>query len=159
MTMLRMELATPRMRRLLAILTVVAMVGVACDAGEPEVEAPETVETCDGLVDVGEQLIRAYVQVLERTDVGELVAETPNENLDELRRIGDELDVRAAGLGCDAADLQAAVVAATDDLEPTTPNVEMLLDVLRADIGDPAGSETGASTTTVTPTTVATTSP
>lgn len=120
-----------RRRRLGTALVLLAVVGPACDSGTPDVAVPELVETCDELVDVGDQLVRAYALVLEQTDVGDLTAATPDDNLDELAGIGQELDARAVRLGCDFAELNAAIVASTADLEPTSPSVEMLLSVVR----------------------------
>lgn len=118
-------------RTLLLGVTLLGLLFAGCDDGTPRVEAPAAVETCDGLVDVGEQLVRAYVQVLDQTDVGDLLAGAEDPNLAELAAIGAELDVRASGLGCDVAELNSAIVTSTADLEATSPPVEMFLSVVR----------------------------
>jgi len=111
--------------------TLMVLAVIACDDGQPDVEAPESAETCDGLVDIGDQLVRAYALVLDQTDVGDLTAGAVDENLDELAEIGRELDARAVRLECDFAELNAAIVERTSDLDATSPPVEMLLSVVR----------------------------
>lgn len=125
----------------------------ACDDASPEVEEPASAETCEGLVDIGDQLVRAYVQVLDQTDVGDLLAGPDDENLDELAGIGEELDMRASNLGCDVAGLNAAIAASTSDLEPTSPPVEMFLTVVREGVvgSPPVSTSAPVSTSTAAP--------
>ena len=124
-------------------LAVAVLLLAACDSPPVEtVPEPETVETCDGLVDVGAQLTRAYVRVLEELRTDALLSEELPPEFVELERIGRDLDSRVASLGCDAATLNAEISEAVADLVTESPAAQSVLDIVDAGL---------VSTTTVPP--------
>lgn len=123
------------MRRLVVGLAILAVTLASCsDDALPE---PVEVETCDELVDVSVQLLDAWVEVIEELPVDQLLAEDPPPEFDQLAQIGDDLDARAARLGCDAEEINVEVRArmATDSSQdPESPVGEMLLDLVRGGV-------------------------
>ena len=95
-----------------------------------EVPEPEAVETCDGLVDVGRQLVRAWVNVVEQLRVDTLLEETLPPEFAELERLGTDLDTRARGLGCDLAAMNAEITAEVADLDPENPAAALVLEIV-----------------------------
>jgi hypothetical protein len=114
-------------------LVLVAVVATSCDSPpELEPEVVEKVETCDEIVPIGEELVRRLFEAVEGAPLEMVIGEAPpSEELAALRAIGTQLDERAARLSCDAAVLNAAIVAETDDLESDDPVAQIFLDVVR----------------------------
>ncbi len=105
----------------------------ACDSPPVEtVPEPETVETCDGLVDVGAQLVRAYVRVLEELRTDALLSDQLPPEFVELERIGRDLDVRVTSLGCEAAALNDEIADEVGDLVTESPAAQFVLDIVDA---------------------------
>jgi hypothetical protein len=127
-----------------------AVTVTAC-TGDEEIPEPAAAETCDGLVDVGSQLVRAYARLFEQVRVEDLADGTEIPELDELERVGDELDASVARLGCDPADLNRRISAEVGDLAAESPAASVLLEVVRR--GVVTGSPTPAPPTSVTSTT------
>ncbi len=115
----------------------VALVGAAvlitaCTSSKPLPE-PIEVETCEGLEDVGVQLVEVWVEVVDQIPYDDLVADPPPPEMAELARIGRDLDTRASRLGCDAAQLNAAIrerVLDDGDIDPTTAVGELVLELV-----------------------------
>jgi hypothetical protein len=160
-------------RRVAAVLGL-ALVLSACtqDSVTPtpeEVPEPEAVETCEGLVDVGRQLVRAWVNVVEQLRVDTLLEETLPPEFAELDRLGTDLDERAQGLDCDLAAMNAEITAEVSDLAPDNPAAALVLEIVAGGLIAPPTTSTappttipGGSTTpdgTVTPETPTTTTP
>jgi hypothetical protein len=135
-----------------ALLVVLALaVTVTACTGDEEIPEPAAAETCDGLVDVGSQLVRAYARLFEQVRVEDLADGTEIPELDELEAVGDELDASVARLGCDPADLNRRIAAEVGDLAAESPAASVLLEVVRR--GVVTGSPTPAPPTSVTSTT------
>jgi hypothetical protein len=134
-----------------ALLVVLALaVTVTACTGDEEIPEPAAAETCDGLVDVGSQLVRAYARLFEQVRVEDLADGTEIPELDELERVGDELDASVARLGCDPADLNRRISAEVGDLAAESPAASVLLEVVRRGVvtGSPAPTPTTAVTST-----------
>lgn len=133
------------------------MLIAACDTPPPELEPEvvEKVETCDEIVPIGEELVRRLFEAVEGAPLGVVTGDaSPSEELMGLNAIGDQLDARAARLGCDPAELNAAITAEVDDLESDDPVAQIFLDIIRQGVVGtlpPAPSTT--STTSPPPTT------
>jgi hypothetical protein len=136
-----------------ALLVVLALaVTVTACTGDEEIPEPAAAETCDGLVDVGSQLVRAYARLFEQVRVEDLADGTEIPELDELERVGDELDASVARLGCDPADLNSRIAAEVGDLAAESPAASVLLEVVRRGVVSQGSSPTGASGSTPTTT-------
>jgi hypothetical protein len=134
----------------LLIVLALAITVTAC-TGDEEIPEPAAAETCDGLVDVGSQLVRAYARLFEQVRVEDLADGTEIPELDELEAVGDELDASVARLGCDPADLNRRIAAEVGDLAAESPAASVLLEVVRR--GVVTGSPAPAPPTSVTSTT------
>jgi hypothetical protein len=141
--------ANLRTRVLLALGLVLAGTLAAC-TGDEALPEPAEVESCDGLVDAGTELVEAYADLLEDVRVEDLADGEPIPELDELERVGDELDASVARLGCDPADLNRRIAAAVEDLATDSPAAAVLLEVVRSGVvTEPTtGGEPGPTTTT-----------
>ncbi len=117
----------------------------SCTADE-EIPEPAAAESCDSLVDVGTQLVRAYARLFEQVRVEDLADGTEIPELDELERVGDELDASVARLGCDPADLNTRIAAEVGDLAAESPAASVLLEVVRRGVIT-EGATDGPSTT------------
>ena len=116
---------------LLAAVSLALVVG-ACTSDQPLPE-PVEVETCNGLEDVGVQLVAVWVEVVDQIPFDDLVADPPPPEIAELARIGRELDPRAARLACNAEELNTAVrerVLADGDIDPATAVGALLLELV-----------------------------
>ncbi len=122
----------------LAAIGVLLAGAVACTSAEvPPLPEPVEVETCDQIVDVSVQLVEVWVGLVEQLPVDQLLADTPPPEFAELAEIGRELDARAARLGCDPRELNAAVVARLaegDAVDPEGPVAEMVLELVRGGV-------------------------
>lgn|GEM_PF-2324017 len=143
-------MTAPHPRRWLAALGLVLTVA-ACTGSDENVPEPAEVEDCDGLVEVGAQLVRAYARLLDQVRIDDFVEGEPIPELDELERIGGELDASVTRLGCDPADLNQRIAAEVDDLVTDSPAGSVLLEVVRRGVittGPPATVSPGATSTT-----------
>ncbi len=120
-------------RRAWLVVAVATAVG-ACTPGGDEVREPDTVESCDGLVAVGEQLVMAYVRVLEEVRVDALTSEETLPELTELGRLGDDLDASVARLGCDPVELNGRIADEVDDVVSDSPAAAILLDIVEGGV-------------------------
>jgi hypothetical protein len=108
-----------------------AVVG-ACS---PETLEPEAVETCGGLVPIGERLVEDYLAVVDGLSLAVLTGDEPAPaGLVALNERGAELDRRIVRLGCDVDLLNADIAAKTADLEASTPVGEAFLDIVRGGV-------------------------
>ena len=103
------------------------------------VPAPEDVDECEGLVEVGVDWVERTAEALHGQPF-EVVTGTSGlpEDLEELREIGVAIDTRSAELGCHRSELQAAIVAGTSELESDDPVVSLFLAVVRGEELEPA---------------------
>jgi hypothetical protein len=117
-------------------LLATALLAAACTSSKPLPE-PIEVETCEGLEEVGVQLVEVWVEVVDQIPYDDLVADPPPPEMAELARIGRDLDTRASRLDCDAAQLNAAIrerVLGEGDIDPTTAVGELVLDLVEEGI-------------------------
>jgi hypothetical protein len=136
---------------LLVVLALLLLLSVAACTGDEEIPEPAAVESCDGLVDVGAQLVRAYARLFEQVRIDDLADGTEIPELDELEQVGDELDASVARLGCDPADLNTRIAAEVGDLAAESPAASVLLEVVRRGVITEGASPPGD--TGITPTT------
>ncbi|MGD2051457.1 MAG: hypothetical protein PVI35_03180 [Acidimicrobiia bacterium] len=116
-------------RSAVAILLVATMAVAGCDRAVPE---PAEAESCGGLVRVGVALVEDYAEALADVPLSVVNGDAePPAVLAELASRGDELDLAAARLGCDAAELNAAIVERTAGLSSDDPTVQVYLDTVR----------------------------
>ncbi|MBA2336284.1 MAG: hypothetical protein H0V96_00730 [Acidimicrobiia bacterium] len=127
-----------------ALMLAAATAGCSGDT----VTEPAEVEDCDGLVEVGSQLVRAYADLLDEVRIDDFVDGEPIAGLDELERIGGELDASVTRLGCDAADLNRRISAEVGDLITESPAGSVLLEVVRRGVITTGTTPTPAATTT-----------
>ncbi|MDJ0960409.1 MAG: hypothetical protein QNJ88_07105 [Acidimicrobiia bacterium] len=137
-------------------LCVIALVFAACTSDPTSGPLPEPVkvETCDGLVPVGETYVRRMVLALDGLSLDVLTGDAePPADVAALIQLGTDLDLRASRLGCDAAELNADIVAATDDLEAADdPVVDLFLGIVRSGVvGELPPSPPTTPTTTAVP--------
>ena len=130
----------PLQKLVTAILAPVIVTGVlsSCTSEDPlPVPAPVEVETCGELIEVSIQLVDVWLDVLGELPVEQLMADEPPPEFAELAAIGNDLDERASRLGCDPAQMNAAVNAELqqrDDLEADDVVTRLLLDIVRGGI-------------------------
>ena len=118
-------------------LVALVVIAASCDPPPPalEPEVVEKVETCDEIVPIEEELIRRMFEAVQGAPLEMVTGEVaPSEELIALSVIGDQLDERAARLGCDADELNALVVAQTADLESTDPVAQIFLEIVRGGV-------------------------
>ena len=145
-----------RDRIVIAGLCVAALSAAGCTSDPTTGPLPEPVEveTCDGLISVGEVYVRRMVLALDGLSLEVLTgAVDPPADVAALIQLGADLDLRASRLGCDAAVLNADITEATEDLDAgDDPVVDLFLGIVRSGvIGElPAPPPT---TTTTIPTT------
>jgi len=102
----------------------------ACSSPEPP--PPQEVESCEGLVEVGVGYVDRMMVALEGQPLEVVTGEVePPPEIAELQQLGRDLDLRAARLGCDAAELNAAINVEIADYESDDPIVAIFLDVVR----------------------------
>ena len=114
-----------------------ALVGVlllaACSSPEPP--PPQEVESCEGLVEVGVGYVDRMMVALEGQSLDVVTGEVePPPEIAELQQLGRDLDLRAARLGCDPAELNAAINLEIADYESDDPIVAIFLDVVRTGV-------------------------
>jgi hypothetical protein len=108
---------------------------ISAAACSPETLEPEAVETCDGLVPIGERLVEDYLTVVEGLSLAVLTGEDPAPpSLVDLNQRGVDLDRRIVRLECDVDELNAEIAAATEDIESSTPVGEAFLDIVRGGV-------------------------
>lgn len=135
-----------RLRVRVAVLLLAAIAGCTGDT----VPEPAEVEDCDGLVEVGAQLVRAYADLLDEVRVDDFADGEPIAGLDELERIGGELDASVTRLGCDASDLNRQISADVGNLITESPAGSVLLEVVRRGVITTGTTLAPAATTTTT---------
>lgn len=121
------------MRKLVAAVPVLVLVVASCTGGTNlEPEAVESAGSCDDLVPLGAELVRRTLVAVEGAPLAVVTGEAPpGDELAGLQAIGQELDLRAAGLGCDPDELNASINEETSDLETSDPVGALYLDVVR----------------------------
>jgi len=120
-------------RRPLIWLALVVLVLGACSS-EKALPEPVEVDTCEGLEDVGVQLVEVWVEVVDQIPYDDLLTDPPPPEIEELARIGSDLDDRATRLSCDAVALNEAILARVtenDRIDPETPVGALLLDLVQ----------------------------
>ncbi len=143
------------MRRGAAVAALVlVLAGCTGPAGEPdavpEPERVERVETCDDMVDIGAQLVRAYVRVVEELRLDTLTSDDAPPELLELEQVGRDIDAKVASLGCDLEALNVRINAEIEGLETDSAAGQLLLQLVRegvigeVDPGDESPATTGA---------------
>ncbi|MDQ3781479.1 MAG: hypothetical protein M3349_00885 [Actinomycetota bacterium] len=137
-----------RLRQGVAALLLAA--STAGCTGSDTVPEPAEVEDCDGLVEVGAQLVRAYADLLDEVRIDDFVDGEPIAGLDELERIGGELDASVTRLGCEAADLNRQISAEVGDLITESPAGSVLLEVVRRGVITTGTTSIPVTTTTTT---------
>lgn len=135
-----------RLRVRVAVLLLAAIAGCTGDT----VPEPAEVEDCDGLVEVGAQLVRAYADLLDEVRVDDFADGEPIAGLDELERIGGKLDASVTRLGCDASDLNRQISADVGNLITESPAGSVLLEVVRRGVITTGTTLAPAATTTTT---------
>ena len=116
------------LRRPTGAIVVLVLVLAGCGG----VPAPQDVESCEGLVEVGVDWVKRTASALAGQPLEVVTgSEAPPEELEELQAIGIALDDRAAELGCDMGRLKSAIAAGTADIETEDPVVGLFLDVVR----------------------------
>lgn len=122
--------------RLAAFLPLLLFVAACSPQPVFELHEPERVDTCDGLVLIGIQLVSDYVTALEaRTDAATALENDASwPELDELDTRGADLDQRAAALGCDLAVLNTAIASGIASIEPTTPVARLFLETVQSGV-------------------------
>lgn len=109
----------------------------ACTSDPTPVPEPEDVETCDELVEVSVQLVGVWIDVLGELPVEQLTAEQPPPEFEELAAIGEDLDARAARLGCDAEEMNVAVraeLAQNNAAQADDVVIGLLLDIIQGGV-------------------------
>jgi hypothetical protein len=110
----------------MAILT---MLAAACSG----VPAPEDVESCEELVEVGVDWVERTAIALEGQPLEVVTGDTEApEELMELQMVGSAIDIRAAELGCDQALLNQAISTGVADLESDDPVVSLFLRLVQS---------------------------
>ncbi len=137
-----------RLRQGVAALLLAA--STAGCTGSDTVPEPAEVEDCDGLVEVGAQLVRAYADLLDEVRIDDFVDGEPIAGLDELERIGGELDASVTRLGCDATDLNRRISGEVGDLVTESPAGSVLLEVVRRGVITTGTTSIPVTTTTTT---------
>jgi hypothetical protein len=101
----------------------------------PETLEPQAVETCDGLLPVGERIVEDYLAAIEDLPLAVLVGDEPMPpEMTQLNQRGAQLDERVARLECNVDGLNAEIAEATADLEATTPAGEAFLLIVRSGV-------------------------
>jgi hypothetical protein len=140
--------------RPLAVLLACALLMGACTS-QKALPEPVEVETCEGLEDVGVRLLEVWIEVVDQIPFDDILADPPSPEIQELARIGSDLDARATRLNCDSVALNNAIrdrIERTDDIDPQTPVGVMLLEMVEEGlVGSTPQPPPSASTTTVTP--------
>ena len=136
--------------RSVLLVVLALLITVAACTGDEAIPEPAAVESCDGLVDVGTELVRAYARLFEQVRVEDLADGTEIPELDELEQVGDELDASVARFGCDPADLNARIAVEVGDLAAESPAASVLLEVVRRGVitSSPTPSPTAVVTST-----------
>jgi len=107
-----------------------AMLLGSCSSAEPP--PPQEVETCEGLVEVGVGYVDRMMVALEGQPIDVVTGEVEQPpEIAEIQQLGRDLDLRAARLGCDAAELNAAINVEIADYESDDPIVAIFLDIVR----------------------------
>lgn len=136
----------------MAFAAALSIIGCTSDPTTGPLPEPVEVETCDGLISVGETYVRRMVRALEGLSIDVLTGDAePPADVAALIQLGNDLDLRAARLGCDAGALNADITEAVDDLEAgDDPVVDLFLDIVRSGV---VGELPPPPTTTPPPTT------
>jgi hypothetical protein len=104
----------------------------ACDDPVPE---PAEVESCRDLIRVGVQLVEDYVDALVDAPLAVVTGDVElPDDLVALAERGRQLDLSAARLECDAAEMNAEIVKRTAGLETDDPTVQVYLDTVRGGV-------------------------
>ncbi len=133
------------------VLVLMACTGESGEADEvPEPERVERVETCDDMVDIGAQLVRAYIRVIEELRLDSLTGDDPPPELLELEEVGRDIDAKVASLGCDLEALNVRINAEVEGIEPQSPAAQLLLQLVREGVvGEPVEVTTTTTSTTI----------
>ncbi|MFQ5948663.1 MAG: hypothetical protein ACE5KX_07375 [Acidimicrobiia bacterium] len=97
----------------------------------PQTQAPLS-HPCEELAEAALDLIEDLLDAIDALPVAELLdAEQPPGELQQLERLGDDIDRRGAELDCDPVQLRRTVAEQTADLNPESRAAELLLELLR----------------------------
>jgi hypothetical protein len=144
-------------RTIVAALCVAALSAAACTSDPTSGPLPEPVEveTCDGLISIGETYVRRMVLALDGLALDVLTGdENPPADVAALIQLGTDLDLRASRLGCDATALNADIVEAVDDLDAADdPVLDLFLGIVRSGVIGELPAPPPTTTTTAPPTT------
>jgi len=133
----------------LALFLVMALLAAACAPDPIEVEVqPEEAQNCGDLVPTGEALAVQLLAAIETVPIDVLTGDQEPEGvLAELLDKGRQYDERTRILGCDPAQLNAAIMERVgDQLEPGSLAGALLLEVMQGGAavttttGDPESS-------------------
>lgn len=116
-------------RRVICAMAILTMLAAACSG----VPAPEDVESCEELVEVGVDWVERTAIALVGQSLAVVTGDTEApEELMELQMVGSAIDIRAAELGCDQALLNQAISTGVADLESDDPVVSLFLRLVQS---------------------------
>ena len=107
------------MRKLMTLVLALALVAAAC--GGDDATDPASIDSCDGVLDAGFDLLQSTITEFDQMSEEDLMAmgeseETPAA-FQELEEQGEALAARSEALGCDPEELSAGLAGRIDDLE------------------------------------------
>ncbi len=113
------------MKKLIGLLLVLALAVAACggDDGGADYKNPESIGTCDELLDAGIDMLQDFLDDVAELDLAALASDEPPAELAELETNGEALEARAAQLNCSTAELDAGIAQRVDDLKVDSDNV------------------------------------
>jgi hypothetical protein len=113
-------------RKFIGLVLVLALAAAACgddDGGSVSYDDPESIESCDDLLDAGFALLQDTLDEMGDLDLSALESEEPPPAFAELEQKGNALTARAEALGCDPDELDAGIAARVDDLDVDDDNI------------------------------------
>lgn len=131
-------MSRPRCARFVLVFACVTTALAACSPDPIEVEVqPERAQTCDDLIPTGEALAVQLLAALELAPLDVLTGDEPaTGELGDLLDKGEQFDTRSDALGCDPAELNAAIMERVgSDLEPNSLAGFILLEIMRGGAG------------------------
>ena len=114
------------MKKLIGILLALMLVTAACggdDGGGADYKNPESITSCDGLLDAGMAMLQDFLDDVAELDLAALASEEPPAQLASLEADGEALEARANALNCSTAELDAGIVERVGDLNVADDNV------------------------------------
>jgi hypothetical protein len=123
------------MRKFLGLVLVLALVAAACGDDDDASSDPASIDSCEGLVAVGLDLLQGAIDEIDEMSLEDLAASEETGGpaaFEELEQKAEELENRAAELGCTEEELTALLTEGVGQLSSDSLFGQALIESIRS---------------------------